>query len=269
MKNTIILTVHNKEKTIDRIVKSILTFTSDFTTDLIIILDGCTDNTISVINAFLDDFSTLIKIQFVETDDIWETKANNVGLRLAKTEFVTIIQDDMLILQKNWDKTLFKVFNRLNVFAVTGRSGHDFSILDSKLIASKLTGREYPLGSTNILGRIVGKVMAIFRPYWIYKYWSPTAVRLSVNRGPLMMRSSFLKQLDYLDEIFAPFELDDLDLCCRAFKKFNLKSASQPIYYKELGGSKATSLNSSKISISSIEKNTQYIIQRHSDLVFK
>jgi GT2 family glycosyltransferase len=175
----------------------------------------------------------------------------------------------MLILQKNWDEGLFKVFCRLNVFAVTGRSGHDFSISGSKLIASKLTGREYPLGNTNILGRILGKFIAISKPYWIYKYWSPTALRLSVNRGPLMIRHSLLKQLDYLDETFAPFELDDLDLCCRAFKKFNLKSASQPIYYKEIGGSKANSLASSEISISSIEKNTQHIIQRHSDLVSK
>lgn len=266
MKNTIILTVHDKEKTIDRIVKSILTFTSDFTTDLIIVLDGCTDNTVSVVNAFLDDFRTPIKIQFFETDDIWETKANNVGLRLAKTEFVTIIQDDMLILQKEWDRKLFSVFLKNNLFSVSGRASLNFNFTNGQFYPAELYGREYPFGNVTIFGRATGKIMATFKPYWIYKYLSRVNFSLTTNRGPLMINRSYLERLNYFDEQFAPFELDDVDLCCRAFKSFGLKSASCPIYYQELSGSKATSLKSSEISKSAIEKNTKLLMNRHSDL---
>ena len=53
-----------------------------------------------------------IKIDIIFTKDIWETKANNVGLKEVQTEYATIVQDDMLIKQKNWDKKLLMNFNK-------------------------------------------------------------------------------------------------------------------------------------------------------------
>jgi glycosyltransferase involved in cell wall biosynthesis len=266
MKNTIILTVHDKEKTIGRIVKNILTFTSDFTTNLIIVLDGCTDNTFTLINELLDNFTTPIKVQFVETNDVWETKANNVGLRLAKTEFVTIIQDDMLILQKKWDRKLFSIFLKNNLFSVSGRASLNFKFTNGQFYPAELYGREYPFGNVTIFGRAIGKIIAILKPYWIYKYLSRANFSLTANRGPLMIKRTFLERLNYFDEQFAPFELDDVDLCCRAFKSFGLRSASYPIYYEELSGSKATSFKSNEVSKRSIEKNSALLVSRHSDL---
>ena len=82
-----------------------------------------------------------------------------------------------------------------------------------------------------------------------------------------MFKVKFLKQLNYFDEKFAPFELDDVDLCCRAYKKFGLYSGCYPIFYKEINGSKKNNLNSRMVSQKSIIKNTKLIIQRHKDLV--
>ena len=103
MKNTIILTVHNKENTISNILEKLIKNTSNTTTKLIIILDGCTDRTEKKIKNFFTFTKTFLDIEIIFTDDIWETKANNVGLRKVKTEYATIVQDDMLIMQKNWD----------------------------------------------------------------------------------------------------------------------------------------------------------------------
>ena len=103
MKNTIILTVHNKEKTICLILSNLLKYTSNFSNKLIIILDGCTDETEKKVKQFFALNKTFIDIEIIFTDDIWETKANNIGLKKVQTEFATIVQDDMLILQKNWD----------------------------------------------------------------------------------------------------------------------------------------------------------------------
>ena len=61
---------------------------------IIIILDGCTDKTENKIKFFSSN-KTLFDIETILTDDIWETKANNVGLKKVKTEYATIVQDDM------------------------------------------------------------------------------------------------------------------------------------------------------------------------------
>lgn len=266
MQNTVILTVHNKEKTIGRILEKLIKNTSNKTTKLIIILDGCTDETSNKIKNFFKFNKTFIEVEIILTDDIWETKANNIGLRKVQTEFATIVQDDMLILEKNWDKKLLKNFNEYKIFAISGRAAHNFNFYENNFQIIDIVGREYPFSNKNIFGKIVGKLIAILKPYWLYKFFNFIAIRLVVNRGPLMLEISKLKQLNYFDEEFAPFELDDVDLCCRAFKKFGLYSAVNPIFYIELNGSKKNSLLSANMSVNSIIKNTKIILNRHYDL---
>ena len=53
MENTIILTVHNKEQTIKRILKNLFKNTSSISVKIIIILDGCTDKTYKKVNEFI------------------------------------------------------------------------------------------------------------------------------------------------------------------------------------------------------------------------
>ena len=197
MQNTVILTVHNKEKTISRILYKLIKNTSTNTIKLIIILDGCTDQTANKIKQFFKFNKTLLEVEIIFTDDIWETKANNVGLKKVKTEFATIVQDDMLILQKNWDKKLLNNFNKYKIFAISGRAAHNFNFYKNNFQVVDLIGREYPLSCKNIFGKFLGKLMAIFRPYWIYNYLNLIAIRLVVNRGPLMFEMSKLKELNF------------------------------------------------------------------------
>ena len=267
MLNTIILTVHNKEKTITFILENLFKYTSEITTKIIIILDGCTDKTSKYVNQFLKTNSYLFNIQLIYTDDIWETKANNVGLREVKTEYATIVQDDMLIKQKNWDLTLINNFKKYDLFAVSGRSAHNFRFLNNKFLVDNIFGREYPFSSNNLFGRIFAKILSIFRFYWIYKYFNFFSKRLVVNRGPLILDMSMAKELNFFDEKFSPFELDDIDLCCRAFKKFGLLSGANPIFYTELNGSKKNNFYSQNMSEKCILKNTKILFKRHNDLV--
>ena len=104
MKNTIILTVHNKGNTIKNILDNLFSNISELTTKVIIILDGCTDNTSLIVEEFFKFNELSVESNIIITDDIWETRANNIGLREVITEYATIVQDDMLIKQKNWDK---------------------------------------------------------------------------------------------------------------------------------------------------------------------
>lgn len=266
MSNTVILTVHNKESTICEILKGIVDNSSNLTTDVIIILDGCTDNTQAVVRQYLRDYADDKNFKILVANDVWETKANNLGLRQVLTKYATVIQDDMLLCHKDWDKKLLKVFDGNKIFAVSGRASLDFSLQNNVFSCVNISGREFPFGINSLLGRAIGKLMAKFKPYFIYKYWQPLAFATTVNRGPLMMSVNILKEVNFFDEAFAPFELDDVDLCCRVYKKFGLLSASLPIYYKELNGSKASNPKSRMMSEQSIMKNTQLLIERHSDL---
>jgi glycosyltransferase involved in cell wall biosynthesis len=265
--NSIVLTIHNKEKTIFKIISNILKYTSTSTRNLIIILDGCNDNTISLVRNIIENcHDNSWQFTIIETPDIWETKANNVGLKIAKTKYVTLVQDDMLIMHKNWDQILLNVFNENDIFAVSGRNSHNFSLNNDTFVPVEINGREFPFGSVTFLGRLSARFFSLLKPYFIYRFWRPIHLSLIVNRGPLMLRYDLLKEINFLDEDFAPFELDDADMCCRAFKKWGKYSASCPIYYKEINGSKATSLISSNISKSSIEKNAKLLTSRHYDL---
>lgn len=266
MINTIILTVHNKEKTIFRILTNLVENLSKSTIKILIILDGCTDNTAIQINKFLKIQKTNLDFQLIFTDDIWETKANNVGLRNVRTAYATIVQDDMLIMQKNWDATLLNYLKKFKLFAISGRAAHDFGFINNQFIVTNISGREYPFSNKNIFGKIVGKLVSVFKPYWIYKYFKFFAIRLVANRGPLIIDMKIAKQLDFFDESFAPFELDDVDLCCRAFKKFGLMSATNPIFYYEINGSKKNNFSSKIKSEKSILKNSKILFERHSDL---
>lgn len=264
--NTIILTVHNKEKTILRILTNLVDNLSEKTTKLIIILDGCTDNTLIQINRFLKNKKSNLDFELIFTDDIWETKANNVGLRKVITKYATIVQDDMLIMQKNWDSTLLNYFNKFKIFAISGRAAHNFGFKNYQFIVKDISGREYPFSNNSILGKVIGKIVSIFKPYWIYKYLRFFAIRLVANRGPLVIDMKIAKQLDFFDESFAPFELDDVDLCCRANKEFGLMSATNPIFYFELNGSKKNNFSSKLASEKSFLKNSKILIKRHLDL---
>lgn len=265
-KNSIILTVHNKETTIEIIMNGLLSTISADTGRIIVVLDGCTDASELKLKSVISRGVGSVKVDIVKTPDVWETLANNVGLRLVDTQFATIVQDDMFLIEENWDRKLINVFGTKKLFAVTGRTAHEFSLSGNNFRPLNLIGREFPIGSANLAGKLAAKMMRRFNIHWMYKFVSPVGVRLVANRGPLVLNMEFAKQLDFFDEAFAPFELDDVDLCCRAYKRFGLLCAARPIYYKEIGGSKLHSSLSSGKSKEAILKNTELLKQRHSDL---
>ena len=165
---------------------------------MIIILDGCTDKTYKKVKESIKFKQEFLKVSIISTDDIWETKANNVGLKKVTTEYATIVQDDMLIKQKNWDRTLINNFKKYDLFAVSGRTALDFRFINNKFEVVNIFGREYPFSSNNFFGRITARILIVFKLYWIYKYFNFFPKRLVVNRGPLMLEMKRPKNLIFL-----------------------------------------------------------------------
>ena len=200
--HSLVLTVHNKEWLIDSVLDGILRNTVG-KYELIVVIDGCTDNSEDVIRRILSRTSVPHKI--IHTPDVFETKkANNAGLKECSGDFVTIIQDDIVINEYAWNMRMQKPFIKCDdIFAVSANYSHNY-ILNTQ---SKHLNMEEDLDNCwcDILQSVdEASVRNIPRDTF--------AIRATVNRGPLMINHSDLKELGYFDEAYSPQDMDDHDL---------------------------------------------------------
>ena len=250
---SIILTVHNKEILINRVVSSILANVSELTRELIVIFDGCNDRSIEFFNEAIVKFEGKIDVNIVTiiTDNIWETKANNIGLKKAIGDYSIIIQDDMVINEYFFDKRLLRPFQCYSdCFAVTGRLAHN-DYVKRKGFFKKMLYFGEKIGRENPCGRDV------------------FGIRDVVNRGPLMLDMNKVRALDYLDEAFAPLDLDDHDLCLRAWAKYKWVCGSYLIDYKSdlEWGTTRSNPKSREVLKKSHAKNQSLLIKRYENLL--
>jgi glycosyltransferase involved in cell wall biosynthesis len=198
---SIVLTVHNKGWLLQRVLESIQDYKSDLTKEIVIVLDGCTDNSYKVVKAF--DFN--IPITVVETPDIWETKANNVGIKKTHYPYNLLIQDDMVMCERDFDRRLLKPFLVWNnVLAVTARDTSDDDITKTGVGFYNFSGN-----SRNIF-----------------------YVRDVAIRGPLMLDYMKTSSLGFFDEDFAPLTFDDHDLCIKGYLQHEWISGSYPTAFE-------------------------------------
>ena len=208
--DSLILTVHNQEDIIGDVLKGIEDNT-DGNYELIVVVDGCTDKSEEVITDYLKNSE--ITNSVINTPDVFETKANNAGLKLAQGKYVTIIQDDMVIREKGWNTRMRKPFEAFDdVFAVTARTAHNYEFNPN----STHLGMEEDLD--NCWCDIVDPCDEANQSNIDRNTF---AVRGTVNRGPLMIDSEDLRKMNYFDEEFSPQDMDDHDLMFRMRKKLN------------------------------------------------
>jgi hypothetical protein len=200
------LTVHNQEAIIKQNVLSILNNCSYLTKELIINLDGCTDESgHQVLEAFYEYNKNIdtkrilspIKVTIIQDNNVFETKANNHILQAVDQPYCILVQDDCEISEKFFDMRLAEPMRQFdNVFAVSGRNSHNLDFFKDELEIF------YPdcCGAGTYKNR--GDIFYM---------------RQVVNRGPLALRMDVVKKLNYFDEIFVPQNQDDHDLCIRAY----------------------------------------------------
>jgi len=241
----ILLTIHNQEQLAPIIFDGIVNNISPNVTLITIIFDGCTDRSEEV----LKDKVSINCGAFVETfntPNLNETLANNYGLKISPCDYTIIVQDDCLIQEKNFDQRMLKPFLAVpELIAVSGRDAVDTRLLNGRLDYYNVGGKDVP-HSRDIF-----------------------YIRDAVNRSPLMLDMKKLKELNYLDEDFAPLDSDDVDLCIRAYKQFGYLSGAYVINFSSPLNWGTTRRNpiSAKIWEESMKKNHNFIVQRHYDFI--
>jgi glycosyltransferase involved in cell wall biosynthesis len=243
---SVILTVFNQEGIIERIVNGILNNISDNVKELLIIFDACTDRSEEIVSkALLNKKSNLDVKIFKNPTEEWEIKCNNTGLKNSTCKYSLTVQDDCEIIEKDFDKRLLKPFRIVpNLLGVTARNAQDETIIDGKL--------QY----LNVAGKDVNTPRDLF------------CIRDVIVRGPILFDNDKLKLLNYLDEEFAPQDIDDKDLCFRAYRK-GLLVGSYVIDYnspREWGTSRKN-LPNHYIWVNSHNKNEIILMERHKDLL--
>lgn len=254
--HSIILTVHNKGWLIDKVMQAIYQHTHG-PYELIVVLDGCSDNSEEVVMANKIEPNTFIHY----APDVFETKANNIGLKSAQGDKVIIVQDDMIVNEPSWNLRMQKPFDAFSdVFAVTARTAHNWEYNPNSQHINMVEDLDSCwcdiVNHTDHAGRNN-------TPRDVF------AVRSSVNRGPLMIDHEVLQKMNYLDEQFAPQDMDDHDLCYRTYRELGKVCGCYWIDFitEDSWGGTRVSGEPAPWLYKAHHKNSKIFYKRHRDLI--
>ena len=210
--HSVIVTIHNGarripsgeillEKVLDGIINNTV---GEY--EVLCMLDGCTDDSDKVVDKYLDKAN----VRPIILPDIFELRTNNAAFKESKGEYVIVVQDDQVISAHGWNKRMQKPFDEFDdVFAVTARCAHNWVINTNSYY---LNQPKAPIhGWCDIFEHVdhASSDHGLSRDVF--------ALQSSCNRGPLMINLEDLKRVNYLDDEFAPCDMDDHDLMYRAY----------------------------------------------------
>jgi len=211
---SIILTIFNKASILDMILRSLFEYTSPTVNEYIFVLDGCTDDSESILHGLLHAIPHNAAHKIIKTDDVFELRANNAGLKKCTNEYAIIVQDDMCIQEFHWNDRLAKpVLKYKDIWAVTARTtcslhpaGYWHNIREGPVGHKYTKDSDFPRDVV-----FVGQV---------------------VNRGPLLVTMAVMKRIGYFDESLPGcIGCDDVDACLKVFERFGLRCCSFWIGY--------------------------------------
>jgi GT2 family glycosyltransferase len=199
---SIILPIHNKEKSIVSLLKRLWSTTKTYKNfDLHVIYDGCDDQTEIVASNVLRNLSA--KFYEYRKDDIFEVKSNNFGMKASKGEYCILLQDDNYIYERQWLEQMISWLDQHPKVAVLGGlAGVNFFPL-----GTRLEGAGVSVSEKEVYKRLDWRIEPTLKGC-IFE-------ADAVMRGPIILRRSLLERYGHLDEIYAPLYNDDMDYCFR------------------------------------------------------
>ncbi len=246
----ILITIFNQEEIIERVLYSVLKNTTT-AFNLILVFDGCKDRTQPRAISYLKKFKSRFLLELVtrETPNLFETRANIFGFKLSMSDYLITIQDDMVIREYGWEKRITYPLRKFDdVFAVSARSAQD--------IISIGNGRE------QYVHQAAFETQTLTRDIF--------AVRDVGIRGPLAFRMEYLRELNYLNEKYAPCALDDTELSLRAWVTKRWKIGAFGIdYLSKREWSKVSAPDSTMKTWETWRRNLDYLANDYREYLAK
>jgi glycosyltransferase involved in cell wall biosynthesis len=242
---SVCMSIYNQEPIIEMIINSLYDNMSSNVKEVILLFDGCIDTSEEIVDYTIRNRK--IKPIKLYANNVNEVLANNMTFRAATCEYVVTIQDDMQILEKDFDVRMIKPFEvKNNLLGVSGRDAVDVKIVNGDLDYYNTVGRDaVPQTPRDVFG-----------------------IRQVINRGPIMFRHDRLKEMNYFDEIFAPCHVDDIDISFRAYRK-GYEVGSYVINYRSdyYWGASRRDANSIATFAKFAPRSRKIVAERHADLI--
>jgi glycosyltransferase involved in cell wall biosynthesis len=209
---SVVVPVFNQEEIIEKNIRSIIT-TMEGEFELIIILDGCVDETETILLHLLAETgppNLARSILIRQETPVFETTCDNIGFLSSSGPYILEIQADMEMTEYGFNANLARGMEEYDdIIAVSGRCTHAFGS---------------PIG-VGKLGELIEKPLdpGIDR--------NTMHMHGTCNRGPLLINMEKLTELGFLDEQNY-FLLDsDHDLFARALEIKGWKCGYIPIEF--------------------------------------
>jgi glycosyltransferase involved in cell wall biosynthesis len=249
-----IVTIHNREDLIERVLTAIL-ISAGVHSHVYLVLDGCTDRTEAVIDKMLLDWVGL-PVTKLYAPDVHEIRSLNIALRIVPQDgegYNILIQDDIILRDRALETKILAIYRHFdrNIGVLSFRHGANID-LDS-------TRGE--IAESDIIESIYGQGMVDVPLAPGY-----AATRMVCMRSPQCISFDTIRKIGLLDEKFAPYTYDDYDYGIRCLKAglknvvYALKISSRV----EWGGMR----RSPQPGVAAIMKrNRQYVYQDHAEFI--
>jgi glycosyltransferase involved in cell wall biosynthesis len=197
---SLIVPIHNQEAILREVLDSIAEMTVG-SYEVILILDGCTDRSAEIVEEWRATAPCPVHVLVNPPPGQFETRCDNQGFRLATGTYLVELQADMKLLTFGYNLILASPLEQYpDLLGISGRCCH--------------TLWPFPPTGTGKLGTAVEEPHTVLHSF---RGFGTVFLSHTVNRGPLVLRASMLRELGYLDEEHYVLGEDEHDLFARAW----------------------------------------------------
>jgi glycosyltransferase involved in cell wall biosynthesis len=201
-----IVTIHNKEDLIEKVVTGILICAGEHS-HIYLVLDGCTDGTERVVDQLMED-SVGLPITRLQAPDVHEILSLNIALRQVPQQgegYNILVQDDVIIADRNFEK---------KVIAVNAHFGGRIGVLS------------FRHGINLAVDAAAAQIQEVDLIESSYGYGGSAATlapgfaveRMVCLRSPQCVSFETVRQVGLLNEKYAPYTYDDHDYGMRCLQ---------------------------------------------------
>lgn len=215
-----IVTIHNKQDLIESVLQGIVNSTKDTTykVNIICVLDGCTDNSELIIDAFVNSNKD-IDIHKLYQNDVHELLSLNAAFRYIETldstkdDLIFLLQDDVILKEEHLNEYMEGLYkNYDNLGYISFRCGLSTNLQHGLLYEH------------NFIESVDGHWSQLKLDHFHKMENRDFGFVEIAIKSPTCIKKSVLDTVGYFDENLAPFGHDDLDLCIR-LNKLGYKNA--------------------------------------------
>lgn len=212
-----IVTIHNKEALLDRVLAGIAECAGP-DARIVAVLDGCVDGSEQIARRFAAQ--NKIETRIVIAPDVHEIKSLNLGLRETKPGYCVLVQDDVILQEPELEQLVHELCETQDrkLGYVSFRLGADLRLtgLLRRMRGSLRAGRQGlrpMIEESNLLGGPLEALDVRKAEYCTFR------ARTVGIKSPVCLTPELRAQEPYLDEDFAPYCYDDVDLSLRSLKR--------------------------------------------------